>query len=30
LAASMGAELALVKSDENGTTFRLTLAKRND
>mgnify|MGYP001162242227 FL=1 len=29
LAASMGAELFLTKSDENGTTFRLTLAKRN-
>ena len=29
LAASMGAELLLAKSDENGTTFRLTLAKRN-
>ena len=30
LAASMGAKLALVKSDENGTTFRLTLGERND
>ena len=30
LAASMGAKLALTKSDENGTTFRLTLGKRND
>ena len=29
LAASMGAELVLAKSDENGTTFRLTLTKRN-
>ena len=30
LAASMGAKLALTKSNENGTTFRLTLGKRND
>ena len=30
LAASMGAKLVLVKSDENGTTFRLTLGERND
>ena len=30
LAASMGAKLALTKSDENGTTFRLTLGERND
>ena len=29
LAASMRAELTLAKSDENGTTFRLALAKRN-
>ena len=28
LAASMGAELILAKSDNNGTTFRLALAKR--
>ena len=30
LAASMGAKLALTKSNENGTTFQLTLGKRND
>ena len=30
LAVSMGAKLALTKSDENGTTFRLTLGERND
>ena len=30
LAASMGAKLALSKSDENGTTFQLSLGKRND
>ena len=30
LAASMGAELRLAKSDGNGTTFRLALAKSND
>ena len=30
LAASMGAKLALTKSNENGTTFRLTLGARND
>ena len=30
LAASMGAKLALTKTNENGTTFRLTLGKRND
>jgi signal transduction histidine kinase len=29
LAGSMGAELTLAKSDENGTTFRLALAKRS-
>lgn len=29
LAASMRAELTLAKSDENGTTFRLALAKRS-
>ncbi len=29
LAASMGAELLLAKSDGNGTTFRLALAKSN-
>ena len=29
VAASMRAELTLAKSDENGTTFRLALAKRN-
>ena len=29
LAGALNADLALVKSDENGTTFRLTLAKRN-
>ena len=29
LAASIGAKLALVKSDENGTTFQLTLSGRN-
>ena len=30
LAASMGAKLALSKSDENGTTFQLSLGERND
>ena len=30
LAASMGAKLALAKSDENGTTFQLSLGERND
>ena len=30
LAVSMGAKLALAKSDENGTTFQLTLGERND
>ncbi len=29
LAGAMGAELTLAKSDEKGTTFRLTLAKRS-
>ena len=30
LAASMGAKLALSKSDENGTTFQLSLGERTD
>ena len=29
LAGAMGADLTLAKSDENGTTFRLALAKRS-